>query len=160
MCGQGKTARRKRALPLFSLLHQSLAGHSRFALESEEEAGFFHYKVSTENEKIGQVRMLTRRRGSTPDIKWRGWGRSGIYPLKNFHGKNWTSRSAVSLSPQPPPSPPHQPICFNALSNKHVDPGAWISSGGDDRMGAKIKPPPKKSPGLPTKNPKNPWNKN
>ena len=102
MCGQGKTARRKRALPLFSLLHQSLACHSRFALESEEEAGFIHYKVSTENEKIGQVRMLTRRRGSTPDIKWRGWGRSGIYPLKNFHRKNWTSRSAVSLS---------QPIC-------------------------------------------------
>ena len=85
MCGQGKT---------------------RFALEPEEEAGFIHYKVSTENKKIGQVRMLTRRRGSTPDIKWRGWGRSGIYPLKNFHGKNWTSRSAVSLSP-PPPRPHH-----------------------------------------------------
>ena len=36
--------------------------------------------------------------------------------------------------------------------------GAWISSGGDDRMGAKIKTP-KKSPGLPTKNPKIPGTK-
>ena len=119
MCGQGKTARRKRALPLFSLLHQSLACHSRFALEPEEEAGFIHYKVSKENKKIGQVRMLTRRRDSTPDIKWRGWGRSG-------HWKISTEKTG-QIDPQslwrPPPPPPHQPICFNALWNKHVDPG-------------------------------------
>ena len=154
MCGQGKTARRKRALPLFSLLHQSLAGHSRFALESEEEAGFIHYKVSTENEKIGQVRMLTRRRGSTPDIKWRGWGRSGIYPLKNFHGKNWTSRSAVSLSPQPP----HPPTPPTHMFQRAVKQACW-PRGLDFKWrgwsnGGKNQTPPKKIPRASNKKPK------
>ena len=50
---------------------------------------------------------------------------------------------SLSLPSPPQPTPPHptNPYLANALSNKHVDPGAWISSGGDDRMGAKIKPP-------------------
>ena len=92
--------------------------------QDEEETGFVHDKISTENKKIApqcppppashpyapkrrETSMLTRRRGSIPDIKWRGWGGGKIYPWQNFHRKNWKSRSAV----------PHQKIPEKQIFN-------------------------------------------
>ena len=51
MCTPGKPVGRKQALPLFSLPHQSFASHSHLELTPEEEAGFIHYKISTEKKK-------------------------------------------------------------------------------------------------------------
>ena len=159
MCGQGKTARRKRALPLFSLLHQSLACHSRSRSSQPRPQGFslkkWVYKVSTEKKNWSGPH-------ANPEAgQYSGYQVTGMRKkraLKNFHRKNWTNRSAVSLT-HPPPPPPTNPYVSTRCETSMLTQGAWISSGEDDRMGAKIKTS-QKSPGLPTKNPKNPWNKN
>ena len=74
---------------------------------------------------------------------------AGFIHWKISTAKNWTSRSAVS-SPLPPT--PHQPICFNALWNKHVDPGGldfklrgW-SNGGKNQNPPKISRASNKKP--------------
>ena len=107
MCGQGKTARRKRALPLFSLLHQSLACHSRSRSSQPRPQGFslkkWVYKVSTEKKNWWGPH-------ANPEAgQYSGYQVTGMRKkraLKNFHRKNWTNRSAVSLTPAPPPHPP------------------------------------------------------
>ena len=132
--------------------------------QDEEETGFVHDKISTENKKIApqcppppashpyapkrrETSMLTRRRGSIPDIKWRGWGGGKIYPRQNFHRKNWKSRSAVPLPP-----PPRHPYVSTRCETSMLTQGAGVLWRGWSNRGKNQ--PPKKIPRASIKTPK------
>ena len=130
--------------------------------QDEEEAGFVHDKISTENNKIApQCPPPPRQSPICSKAPWNkhanpeagqysgyqvtGWGRGKIYPRQNFHRKNWKSRSAVP--------PPRHPYVSTRCETSMLTQGAGVLWRGWSNRGKNQ--PPQKIPRASIKTPKN-----